>query len=55
MAQLVYAHRQNNHSKVGKAYLNVVLHMNEAQVVHVFTQSLKEHMSLLHQNNTENI
>lgn len=32
-----------------KAYLKLVLHMNEAQVVHVFTQSLKDHMSLLHQ------
>lgn len=35
--------------KSAKAYLNLVLHMNEAQVVHIFTQSLKKHMSLLHQ------
>lgn len=32
-----------------KAYLSLVLHMNEAQGVHIFAQSLKEHMSLLHQ------
>lgn len=32
-----------------KAYLNLVLHINEARVVDIFTQSLKEHMSLLHQ------
>lgn len=33
--------------KSAKAYLD--LHMNEAQVVHIFTQSLKKHMSPLHQ------
>lgn len=31
-----------------KAYLS--LNMNEVQVVNILTQSLKEHMSLLHQN-----
>lgn len=33
--------------KSAKASLD--LHMNEAQVLHSFTQSLKKHMSLLHQ------
>lgn len=39
-----------------KAYLSLVLHMKEhTQVVHMLTQSLKQHVTVAPKNNTENI